>query len=114
MTRPLRIAHKVAKTSRHRQHKMAAVVVQGGKVLASAANMGTGRGHAEARALRPHRDFEGADIYIVRLNGRGTSKPCPECARMIQEAKIARVIYTDKDGVIQTCKPSELPTNYAT
>jgi pyrimidine deaminase RibD-like protein len=104
----IRLANKAAEESKHEQHFMAAVVVKGGAVMSQAANGASGRGHAEARALRPHRDYKGATIYIVRLNGRKISKPCPHCTQKIKEAGISEVVFIDTDGVEKSLHPDEI------
>lgn len=103
-----RLANKTAEDSRHHQHMMACVVVKGGSVLAMEANAESGRGHAEARALRPHRNYKGATIYIVRLNGRKVSKPCPACTKKILDAGVSTVVFTDVDGIEKSMAPSEI------
>jgi deoxycytidylate deaminase len=105
MTRPLRIARKAALRSRHPQHQMAAVVIRGGAVVSVGVNGAPGGPHAETRALRPHMDYTGCDIYIVRLKGRKTSRPCASCLKRIIEAGIDRVTYTDELGNQRTCEP---------
>lgn len=100
MTRFMRIAEKVAQNSMHPQHKLGCVIVKGGKVISTAANNLPGRGHAERRALRPHRNFEGCDAYVVRINGKKTSMPCPECAKALKKAGIKTVIFYSNNGSI--------------
>jgi pyrimidine deaminase RibD-like protein len=104
----IRLANKAAEESKHHQHLMAAVVTKGGAVLSMEANAESGRGHAEARALRPHHDYRGATIYIVRLNGRRVSKPCPNCTKKIKDAGISTVVFTDVDGVEKSLHPNEI------
>lgn len=48
-------------------------------------------------------DLSGADIYVarkMRSKGEplGMSRPCKPCMKMIREAGIRRVYYTDRDG----------------
>jgi dCMP deaminase len=49
--------------------------------------------HAESNSLmklaRSNESAEGATLYV-------TMSPCPECAKLIKQARIARVIYRDK------------------
>lgn len=104
----LRLANKAAEDSKHHQHFMAAIVTKGGAVLSMEANAESGRGHAEARALRPHRDYRGATIYIVRLNGRKISKPCPACTQKIKDAGVSTVVFTDTDGIERSLSPSQI------
>lgn len=112
----IEFAYKLAAFSTHKRQKMAAVVVRGGAILSAAYNMCSSnqsnniqKGHkcCERRALRPHLDTRGATIIVVRQNG-GMSKPCVLCQRVIQEAGIKKVVYTDWNGEIVINKVSEL------
>lgn len=94
MSRWLSIAFKMAERSTHPKHQLAALVVKGGAIISAAVNLHRRYRCAEARALRPHLDLEGATLYVVRANGR-ISKPCPNCARMIEKARISEVVYID-------------------
>lgn len=107
-SRVLRQAHKLAKTSGHHRHRMAALLLRGGAVVSAEANGAAGRGHAEARALRPHLDARGTHLVVVRLNGNGSSRPCAECTTKIQSSGVARVSFVDVDGVWRTLPPEEL------
>lgn len=109
----IRLARKAAEDSKHHQHLMAAIVTKGGAVLSMEANAESGRGHAEARCLRPHRDYRGATIYIVRLNGRMVSKPCPNCTQKIKDAGVTTVVFTDVDGVEKSMHPNEITHSVA-
>lgn len=95
MNRYLEIARELSAESDHKSQRMAAVVVKGGAVLSIGINRGTR--HAEERALRPHRNFSGADIYVMRVNGR-ISRPCVKCQVKIIAAGIRRAHYVALDG----------------
>lgn len=97
MTRFVNLALEVSEESNNKHFKLGAVVVKGGRVLSKAANKGWN--DAEARALRPHVDFSGATIIVMRRNRR-TSKPCASCMEKIFKAKISNIIYTNRDGEI--------------
>lgn len=105
MTRWLRIANKTAQQGKHHSHRVGAVVVRGGKVLASAYNISrpfgrdNGGRHAEERALNnlDGRDFSGATLYVTRY-GRTMSRPCPQCMEAIVRANIKKVVYLDWSG----------------
>jgi len=71
---------------------MAAVVAKGGAILSVGVN--ARENHAEQRALRLHRCFEGATIYVARTTG-GISKPCPDCLDKIKLAGISTIVYVD-------------------
>ena len=69
--------------------------------------------HAEQHAII-HADpaaMENATIYIVGINADGTlasGKPCLLCRRMLNNAKLAKVVYYETDGSIVTCRPNEI------
>jgi tRNA(Arg) A34 adenosine deaminase TadA len=98
----LKLAAKVAAGSKHPQHPMAAILLRGGAVVAAEANGGAGRGHAEARVLRPHLDARGTHLIVLRLNGRRVSRPCDRCIAKIQLAGVKRVSFVDTDGCWKT------------
>lgn len=61
--------------------------------------------HAEAAAIRAAEtagtELRGATIVVVRIPGAGgsqMSKPCRDCARLIESKGIKKVIYTDETG----------------
>jgi dCMP deaminase len=68
--------------------------------------------HAEANAItkvaRSHNSSEGATLYV-------TSSPCIECAKLIIQAGISRVVYTEKyrleDG-IELLKRANIQLDY--
>jgi tRNA(Arg) A34 adenosine deaminase TadA len=112
-SRHLRLAAKIALRSTHAQHQMSALLLRGGAVVAAEANSSggngwTGRGHAEARVLRPHVDTKGCHLIVLRLNGKKTSRPCSFCTTKIQAAKLDRVSFVDTDGQWKTLRPEEL------
>ena len=100
----IEMAYKNCANSTHPQHRMTALVVKGGSVLSIAHNLDKRRGHCETRALRPHQDFKGATIIIVRSNGR-ISKPCPNCRAAIKRAGIKKVVYINEDCQVVVEKP---------
>ena len=68
--------------------------------------------HAEQNAIINADPLEGATIYIAGVNVADNSiasgEPCKLCRRMIQNAKIARVVYQNADGELMRLKPSEI------
>lgn len=74
---------------------MSALIVVGGAIK----SIGLNRlyDHAERRAIRPHMDYTGGDIYIARGNGK-MSRPCPACTKLIVAAGIKRAFYIGIDG----------------
>jgi len=92
MSNYIKLAFKLTKRSTHNQHHMAAVIIKGGRVLASACNLGKWNACCERRAIRPYMNLKGATIIVVRKNG-GISKPCGDCQVAIEEAGIKKVIY---------------------
>lgn len=94
------MALKTSAKSTHSQHKMGAVAVRGGAVISSACNTSKWVGHAERRAIRPHRDLAGCTLYIVRKNLR-CSAPCEGCREAIKEAGIKSIVYYNQNNEIQ-------------
>jgi deoxycytidylate deaminase len=99
MNKYLKLAHKLTKKSTAKHHRMCCVVV----VANSVKSIGFNRlyDHAEKRALRPHEDYKGGHAFIARGNGK-TSKPCPECRKIIIQAGIRRATYISVDGIETT------------
>ena len=106
MNRYLQLAREISYSSTAVQQKMGSVIVQGGCILSVGVNLNWK--HAEARAIRPHRDYRGATIYVMRSNGR-ISRPCPACQSKIIKAGIKRAIYIALDGseVTETFKEAD-------
>lgn len=109
VTTAMRIAIKTARKSNCPVASMACVITHGGKILSAKCNgVGRGRGrgvdHAEVRALRKHMDYRGASLLVVRLNGSGSSRPCPACWQKIIKAGISTVTYTDTTGATITMR----------
>ena len=65
--------------------------------------------HAEQNAIinADPVKMEGATIYIAGINVADNSiasgEPCKLCRRMIQNAKIAKVVYQDVNGELKQC-----------
>ncbi len=103
MTWAYNIALKTSKKSLHDKHKMAAVIIQGGRVVSLAPNGKSiwhggqkSSRHAECRAIGQNH-FKDATLIVARSNG-SRSAPCPNCLRRIINAGISRVVYADWDG----------------
>ena len=69
--------------------------------------------HAEQNAMlnADPAQMEGATVYIVGINADGTlasGKPCLLCRRMLRNAKLARVVYSETDGSVVTCAPAAI------
>lgn len=102
------------------QHRMAAVLVNGRKILGTGTNVerthpimmiGTNTRrlylHAEASAIvnarirRARTPFPSKmTIYVARLrrdNKLGNSKPCPICREILEHENIRRIIYWDDE-----------------
>jgi deoxycytidylate deaminase len=90
-----------------------AVVVKGGRVLGTGWNRNNPTKvspehiktqcsyHAEEVAIREagQDNIRGAIIYVARVNKHGNdrdSKPCPNCAALIERVGIKRVVYTSQ------------------
>ena len=97
--RYLRMARIWAQNSYCQRRQVGALVVKNGMIISDGYN-GTPSGHAEANAItklaRSNNNSDGATIYI-------TASPCIECAKLIIQAGIKRVVYGEQyrltDGV---------------
>lgn len=112
-----RIASKQAKKSLHKQHKLGAVIVKGGRILSTGFNsmrpsslINTPTLHAEAAAVlkllkyRRLADLAGAEMYVTRFTrgGRiGLACPCDNCRSLLTSVGIKRVYYTTDDGGVE-------------
>jgi len=68
--------------------------------------------HAEANAIigASVDELKGATIYISGVDGDGAecnSGPCMMCKRMILNARIARVVYSDGNGDYNVTDPTD-------
>lgn len=90
-------AHKLALKSDHPQFKLGAVIVKGGSLISSAANMNRFQQHAEFRSISPYQDYTGAKLYVVRKDYR-SSFPCLMCLTSILNAGIKDIYFHDRDG----------------
>ena len=109
-----RVAYKQANKSQHKQHKLGAVIVKGGRVLSTGFNslrpsslLRTPTLHAEAAAVlkllkaRRLHDLIGADIYVTRFTRGGAvgiAKPCDHCHNLLKSVGISRCYYTRDSG----------------
>lgn len=98
---PISAAIKAASRSTHPQYWHSALLIRGGAVLASGWNH-DGR-HAEIVALGklwPSKRV-GATLVSLRVGRDGKlamAKPCPECAKVLREAGIMKIYYSDRNG----------------
>lgn len=97
MTRYVNLALRRLSLSTHPKHRLVAVIVRGGAVVAFAANSGRWGRHAEVRALgafgSARRDLDGAIMIVVR-DGLALAKPCLACQGVIKEAGISKVWFS--------------------
>ena len=93
----LELAREISRQSTSIQQKMCAIVVRSNNIITIGINRGNS--HAETRALRPHMDLRGCDLFVSRWNGR-ISRPCPKCQAKVIEAGIRRCYYIGLDGSI--------------
>jgi len=115
-----RIAEKQALKSTHAKHRMGAVIVKGGRVLATGYNelrpssiIGRPTLHAEASAilklLKENRleDLIGSTLYVTRFTRGGTiscSRPCEHCTNLIRSVGIRSVLFISEEGSTETMK----------
>ena len=115
-----RVASKEAKKSKHKQHKLGAVIEKNGRVLSTGYNqlrpsayLNTPTLHAEASAIlkllkeRRLHDLLNSDLYVIRYTRGGSvgcSRPCPDCLRLCMAVGIRRIHYIGSDNHTQTLK----------
>ena len=125
--RYLRMARIWAKNSYCKRRQVGALVVKDQRIISDGYN-GTPSGfdnvceennvsfpyvlHAEANAItklaRSHNNSEGSTLYV-------TASPCLECAKLIIQAGIKRVIYGEKyrlDDGLQLLRRAGIETTY--
>lgn len=111
-----RVAAKEAVKSQHKQHKLGAVIVKNGRVLATGFNslrpsslLKTQTLHAEAAAIlkllkeRRLHDLAGSEIYVTRFTKGGAiglSRPCHNCMSLIRSVGICKIHYTTASGTV--------------
>jgi len=109
-----RIAQKEALKSSFQQHRLGAVLVKNGNILATGHNalrpsktIGTSTLHAEAAAIKKlleRGDFKGlagSTLFVTRFTrgGRiGLAAPCNACMDLITSVGIRRVLFSTLDG----------------
>lgn len=113
-------AQKEALKSTYKQHRVGAVIVKGGNILATGYNelrpsglLKTPTLHAEASAILKllkagrQNDLVGSDLYVTRFTRGGDvgiSKPCEHCYSLCLSVGIKRIYYTDVDGSVKRMK----------
>lgn len=115
-----RAAYKEAGKSKHKQHRLGAVIVRGSRILSTGYNQLRPSGvlrtptlHAEAAAVlkllkeRRLHDLSGAEMYVTRFTrgGRvGLSRPCHHCMDLIRSVGIKQIHYTTDTETTETIK----------
>lgn len=103
----IKLAVKEAKKARHKQHRLGAVLMRGGKPIAASHNFA--HVHAEHATLNRawRSDTEGCTLFVARVRKDGSlgmAKPCKLCMERLVEAGIKKVTYSNKDGQLETIK----------
>ena len=121
-TRNILLAQKVAELSDYGKFRHGAVLVKGSSIRNMACNkhrhcrfgkrfreVNTGNAtlHAELGVIlgMDRSITQGATVYVARVNKEGLarmSKPCPMCENAMRHVGIRRVIYTDREGRIES------------
>ena len=116
------LAQKVAELSDYGKFRHGAVLVKGSSIRNMACNkhrhcrfgkrfreVNTGNAtlHAELGVIlgMDRSITQGATVYVARVNKEGLarmSKPCPMCENAMRHVGIRRVIYTDREGRIES------------
>lgn len=111
----LKQAYKVSLTGRHKEARVGAILVKGGRCMGRESNMARAYGdmnrgfHAEERLLKRYRDeAKGSVLFVVRSNKNGKlctmSRPCKFCLPLAKKMGIKKVIYFDWESNIITEK----------
>jgi deoxycytidylate deaminase len=107
----VRCAIKEASKSNHHQHRMAAVLIKGGNILAISHNSGflhTEHGCLN-RAWRGGTDDATMVVIRVRRNGTlGMARPCALCTQRLVRAGVKEVIYSNSSGELEAMKLSSM------
>lgn len=98
---------KLACRSNHAWARHAVIVTRGGAIIASGWNYNWR--HAENNALSKLWPSErvGTVVWSIRVSKGGKlsmAKPCPNCMKLLVEAKVKRVIYSTDQGTLETMK----------
>lgn len=113
-------AEREALKSKHKQHRVGAVIVKGGRILSTGFNkirpskeLKTETIHAEEDAVLKvlrngnHQALVGAKIYVTRFTrgGRiGLSKPCERCMALLTSVGMRSASFTTDYGTVETIK----------
>ncbi len=113
----LKAAIEEAKQSTYKQHKVAAVIFKGKRVIAAAHNQVRSNkipykfkkflesSHAEAHCIiKARRNLEGYSILVVRLNNQHEirlAKPCEFCHEFINYVGINKIYYSTNEETIR-------------
>lgn len=109
--RAFKLAERYSKQGDDKDHKLGAIITLNGKVVSvgwnsqktdTKCNSPYNTRHAESAAiLSANTNLNGAEIYVHRNIHDGTlacSKPCLACSKLIKEAGIKKVYYTDNNS----------------
>ena len=122
--RHISLAQQVAEQSDYGKFRHGAVLVKGSSVRNMACNKhrhchfgkrfrqahtGTATLHAELGVIlgMDRSITRGATVYVARVNKEGDprmSKPCPMCENAMRHVGIKRVVYTNRNGRIESMK----------
>lgn len=116
----IRSAGIEAKKSKHKQHRMGAVIVKGGRIISFGHNklrpskeLKTETIHAEEDAVLQAikaggiQSLVSSKIYVTRFTKGGSiglSKPCSRCMALLTSVGVRQVHYTTNDGSTATMK----------
>lgn len=99
-------ALKESEKSDHKDHKHATLLFRGGALCATGYNQGIK--HSEIMALNRVKHKGGAknmtavNVRVTKSGIVGISKPCKACEVALRTAGVRTVIYTSRNGDLQT------------
>lgn len=103
----IKLAVKEAQKARHKQHRLGAILMRAGKPIAASHNFA--HVHAEHAVLNRawRSDIEGCTLVVARVRKDGSlamAKPCDLCMNRMIEAGIKKVVYSNREGKMETIK----------
>jgi tRNA(Arg) A34 adenosine deaminase TadA len=115
MSKFIKLAIREARKARHKQHKFGAVLIRGGKIIASSHNHSSI--HCEHSVLdRAWKSgTENSVLLIVRVRKDGSfglAWPCDVCLSRMAENGVKKVIYSTNSGMLAELKIASISIDY--
>lgn len=108
----LRAVNIAIERSNHPEHRIACLLIRGGKIISTGWNANHQHGEHSALNRVWENGADGAVAFVVRVRRDGTigmAHPCDLCMQRLKEAGVRKVIYTNQEGQLETIKLSSEP-----